>query len=129
MHHVASQTQHQSGSASASAQAAGSAAAVASGAAANACGLVKLGGGESNVLIYDEGGGIFVVSATLGNDRLHQGDFDKGTVEVCTHVFERKNRRFDVFANCFQKGVRTHQVFSIFFHAANHRCRLSVWRH
>ena len=72
VHPVSSQAQHQSGRALVSAAAAASASAVASVVAANACGLVKMGDGEGNVLIYDVGGGIFDGSLLIVEDGIFE---------------------------------------------------------
>ena len=137
VHHVASLTQHQSGNASVSASA------VASGGAAKMYELVKMGHGEGNVFIYDVGCGNFdgpllivkdgktEAGATLGDVHTHGEDFDKVTVDVCTQEVKRKNRLLGSAGNHlvirFQNVVRTDQSYSTFFHAANHRDRLSVW--
>ena len=57
------------------------------------CGPVKMGDGESNMLIHDVGGGVFdgsEVRATPGDDHLHEKDFDIGTVDVSMQEFKRK---------------------------------------
>merc|ERR1711865_287541 len=73
-------------------------------AAAIAYGLDKKGSGETNVLIYDMGGGtfdvslltiedgIFEVKATAGDTHLGGEDFDNRIVDFCMQDFKRKNR-------------------------------------
>ena len=63
---------------------------------------VKMGDGESKMLIYDVGGGVFdgslsinkdgilEVRAMLGDDHLYKEDFENGTVGVGTQEFMRK---------------------------------------
>jgi L1 cell adhesion molecule like protein len=74
-------------------------------AAALAYGLDKTGDGESNVLIFDLGGGTFDVSllamdagtfevkATAGDTHLGGEDFDNRMVDYCMEEFKRKYRK------------------------------------
>ncbi|CAG9315839.1 unnamed protein product [Blepharisma stoltei] len=71
-------------------------------AAAIAYGLDKKGQGETNILIFDLGGGtfdvslltiddgIFEVKATSGNTHLGGEDFDNRMVEFCANDFKKK---------------------------------------
>eukprot|EP00397_Hematodinium_sp_SG-2012_P025695 GEMP01026864.1.p1 GENE.GEMP01026864.1~~GEMP01026864.1.p1 ORF type:complete len:648 (-),score=168.04 GEMP01026864.1:336-2279(-) len=80
-------------------------------AAAIAYGLDKKGDGETNVLIYDMGGGtfdvsllsiedgIFEVKATAGDTHLGGEDFDNRVVDFCKQDFKRKNRGKDLEGN------------------------------
>jgi len=80
-------------------------------AAAIAYGLDKKGDGETNVLIYDMGGGtfdvslltiedgIFEVKATAGDTHLGGEDFDSRVVDFCMQDFKRKNRGKDLAGN------------------------------
>lgn len=81
-------------------------------AAAIAYGLdKKKGTGESNVLIFDLGGGtfdvslltiedgIFEVKATAGDTHLGGEDFDNRLVDFCVQDFKRKNRGKDLTTN------------------------------
>lgn len=73
-------------------------------AAAIAYGLDKKGQGESNILIYDLGGGtfdvslltiddgIFEVKATAGDTHLGGEDFDRILVEHCINEIKRKHK-------------------------------------
>ncbi|CAG9326360.1 unnamed protein product [Blepharisma stoltei] len=72
-------------------------------AAAIAYGLDKKGQGETNILIFDLGGGtfdvslltiddgIFEVKATSGNTHLGGEDFDNRMVEFCANDFKKKS--------------------------------------
>merc|ERR1712078_650759 len=87
-------------------------------AAAIAYGLDKKRSGdkESNVLIYDMGGGtfdvslltieggIFEVKATAGDTHLGGEDFDNRVVDFCMQDFKRKNRGKDMAGN--QRAIR-----------------------
>ena len=80
-----------------------SAGAVASSAALSTCGLVKKCDDGSILFIYDVRGSVIDASLsiikereTLGDDQVHQEDFDHGTVCVCTQEFKRKNRQFGI---------------------------------
>ena len=99
-----------------------------SGAVGSRCGLVKMGDGESNMLIYDMGGGVFdgslsivksgilEVRATLGDDHWHEKDFDSGAVGR-RHAGVQAER-VDSWIQLATKGI--------FFHGANHRDRFFV---
>merc|ERR1712028_212805 len=85
-------------------------------AAAIAYGLDKKGSGESNILIFDMGGGtfdvslltiedgIFEVKATAGDTHLGGEDFDNRIVDFCMQDFKRKNRGKDLTGN--QRAIR-----------------------
>merc|ERR1719171_1139973 len=74
-------------------------------AAAIAYGLDKKSSGETNVLIYDMGGGtfdvslltiedgIFEVKATAGDTHLGGEDFDNRVVDFCCQDFKRKHKK------------------------------------
>merc|ERR1711903_124313 len=80
-------------------------------AAAIAYGLDKKTAGETNVLIFDLGGGtfdvslltiddgIFEVKATAGDTHLGGEDFDNRIVDFCMQDFKRKNRGKDLAGN------------------------------
>ena len=84
-------------------------------AAAIAYGLDKKGGSESNILIFDLGGGtfdvslltiedgIFEVKATAGDTHLGGEDFDNRMVDFFTQEFKRKHRK-DIREN--QRALR-----------------------
>merc|ERR1712217_249526 len=71
-------------------------------AAAIAYGLDKKGTGESNILIYDMGGGTFDVSLLTIEDGGE--DFDNRIVDFCLQDFKRKNRGKDMAGN--QRAIR-----------------------
>merc|ERR1711979_73432 len=85
-------------------------------AAAIAYGLDKKGSGESNILIFDLGGGtfdvsvlsiedgIFEVKSTAGDTHLGGEDFDNRIVDFCMQDFKRKNRGKDLAGN--QRALR-----------------------
>jgi len=85
-------------------------------AAAIAYGLDKKSSSETNVLIFDMGGGtfdvsiltiedgIFEVKATAGDTHLGGEDFDNRVVDHCMQEFKRKNRGKDLAGN--QRAIR-----------------------
>merc|ERR1719316_419264 len=62
-------------------------------AAAIAYGLDKKSSGETNVLIFDLGGGTFEVTATAGDTHLGGEDFDNRLVNHFTQEFKRKHKK------------------------------------
>jgi L1 cell adhesion molecule like protein len=88
-------------------------------AAAIAYGLDKKGKGESNILIFDLGGGtfdvslltiddgIFEVKATAGDTHLGGEDFDNRLVNWCVQEFKRKTKKDPTGNNRALRRLRT----------------------
>jgi L1 cell adhesion molecule like protein len=88
-------------------------------AAAIAYGLDKKGQGESNILIFDLGGGtfdvslltiddgIFEVKATAGDTHLGGEDFDNRLVSWCVQEFKRKTKKDPTGNNRSLRRLRT----------------------
>lgn len=88
-------------------------------AAAIAYGLDKKGRGESNILIFDLGGGtfdvslltiddgIFEVKATAGDTHLGGEDFDNRLVSWCVQEFKRKTKKDPTGNNRALRRLRT----------------------
>jgi len=88
-------------------------------AAAIAYGLDKKGTGESNILIFDLGGGtfdvslltiddgIFEVKATAGDTHLGGEDFDNRLVSWCVQEFKRKTKKDPTGNNRALRRLRT----------------------
>jgi len=88
-------------------------------AAAIAYGLDKKGHGESNILIFDLGGGtfdvslltiddgIFEVKATAGDTHLGGEDFDNRLVSWCVQEFKRKTKKDPTGNNRALRRLRT----------------------
>lgn len=88
-------------------------------AAAIAYGLDKKGQGESNILIFDLGGGtfdvslltiddgIFEVKATAGDTHLGGEDFDNRLVSWCVQEFKRKTKKDPTGNNRALRRLRT----------------------
>ena len=88
-------------------------------AAAIAYGLDKKGQGESNILIFDLGGGtfdvslltiddgIFEVKATAGDTHLGGEDFDNRLVSWCVQEFKRKSKKDPTGNNRALRRLRT----------------------
>ena len=88
-------------------------------AAAIAYGLDKKGMGESNILIFDLGGGtfdvslltiddgIFEVKATAGDTHLGGEDFDNRLVSWCVQEFKRKTKKDPTGNNRALRRLRT----------------------